>query len=351
MMANRDIRLETQKLNQIPIQTIGTWVGVSLPKYGSTRCPFPDHEDNRPSFEIKKSETKWVCYACNRHGGSIDFVMTYFQLSFTDAKGWLLARTNIPIVHPQPVSAPKKAEPEDQNIKAPLDIKSSHEVYIALHKLSPIQDTGLNYLRGRAISEETISDFKIGQIKNGRQVIRHLIEDFGFDRISQAGLLTKLSAPKNIRCIFPEGSLIFPFIERGLFVYMQARVINGDQSTGKWRNLNYLPRRIYNSDSFKSDSKKIAICEGIMDVLSAIELGISAVGLMGVSANISEDQMMDLRGKEVLLLLDWDAPGDNKAKILQDQLRKSGVVSIRKARPSKNAKDLNEYLMETRGWS
>ena len=132
-------------------------------------------------------------------------------------------------------------------------------------------------------------------------------------------------------------------------MYFQARLISESADQGKWRNLNHRKRRIYNIDAMlEGESKRLAICEGVMDTLSAIELGYSAIGLMGVNAWLSEEQISGLRGREVDILLDWDPPGETHADELQKELRKFGIASTRKSRPSPAAKDVNDYLMELR---
>ena len=85
-----------------------------------------------------------------------------------------------------------------------------------------------------------------------------------------------------------------------------------------------------------------------MDTLSAVELNYSGVGLIGVTAKFSNEQLIQFRGRHVDILLDWDSAGETKAQELQQTLRRFGIPSTRKSRPSAKANDLNEYLMELR---
>ena len=87
--ARMGYREDTAALNQITIQEVGNLLGLRLPRHGTIRCPFPDHEDKTPSFELKRSGTYWICYGCQRRGGSIDFVKSYFCIGFMEAKAWL----------------------------------------------------------------------------------------------------------------------------------------------------------------------------------------------------------------------------------------------------------------------
>ena len=129
--------------------------------------------------------------------------------------------------------------------------------------------------------------------------------------------------------------------------YLQARAINSSDSTRKWRNLNRRTPRIYNVDTLTdSTASTLDICEGVVDTLSAIELGRRAIGLMGIGFTLSTKQWIRLRGRQVNILLDWDRPGDIKSAELKREMRRFGIVSTRKTRPSPTAHDLNEYLVE-----
>jgi hypothetical protein len=48
------------------------------------RCPFPDHEDRTPSFNIY-SDDHWYCYGCNRGGDAFTFLMFFHGISFKEA--------------------------------------------------------------------------------------------------------------------------------------------------------------------------------------------------------------------------------------------------------------------------
>lgn len=345
-----DFRQSTDNLNKILIQDIAAWLGINLPKKGSTNCPFPDHEDKNPSFEIKTSGTRWICYGCNRNGGSIDFVKEYNKVDFVAAKHWLESRikngrSNLP--NPQKTTK-KKIEDSGLSNKA-TDSREHSDVYVFLLTLCPLLTSGKDYLLSRGITAETMTAFKVSQIPS-HSILPKLLSKFGFESIHAAGLLTKKSTVDAPRIIFPQNSIIFPFSEDGKAVYLQARTLAGAEQYGKWRNLNFHPRRIYNVDAITENSKQpFAICEGVIDTLSAIELKYAAVGMMGVSAKFTPDQIRALRKKEVEILLDWDAPGEKRAQSLREELNQYGVVSIRKKLPSTTATDLNEYLKEKRG--
>ncbi|MCG8004358.1 MAG: CHC2 zinc finger domain-containing protein [Candidatus Thiodiazotropha lotti] len=347
-----DYKRQTEELNNIPVSTVGTWLGLNLPRQGSTNCPFPDHDDNRPSFSIDGRRNSWICYGCNRKGGAIDLVKEYLNLDFLDAKKWL-AKCNGKLPPEQKIL--KRSITTNNKVFNETSAKSEtvpdYVLYEKLISLCPLKTNGRDYLIKRAISKKTIYAFNVGQIDNPTSVLKALLSEFGFDRVKRSGVLTKRSTSVNCRLVFLQNSIVFPFMENGRIAYLQARHLGSTDSGTKWRNLNERKHRIYNVDALANlkPSSSISICEGVMDTLSAVELGLNAVGLLGVSASFTVEQIKKLKDKQVNILLDWDIRGNERASQLQDELKRYGVVSTRKFRPTSTANDLNEYLVEKRG--
>ena len=347
------VRGETEALNRMTIQAVGRLLGLQLPLCGMVRCPFPDHNDRTPSFEVKKSGDYWKCYGCNRHGGAIDFVKTYHGTDFLEARRWLASGTGMIMTASPPrrrrTPARTVAAVSTPAIEEAAESPPDYQVYQALLQCAPLQASGLRYLVERGFSEKTISEFCIGQISDCRAILAALICAFDYERIEISGLLTRTSTARNSRLLFPEESLLFPFLENGQIAYVQARLISENVVRGKWRNLNHRRRRVYNIDAMLGTQRgRFAVCEGVMDTLSAVELRYSAIGLMGVNATLEERQIRRLRGKDVDILFDWDPPGEARAAELQKEMRRFGISSTRKRRLSPGAKDVNDYLVEKR---
>ncbi|MEQ9151909.1 MAG: toprim domain-containing protein [Parvibaculum sp.] len=337
------------------MQTVGGLLGLRLPAQGMARCPFIDYEDSKPSFEVRGAGRRWICYSCGRRGGAIDLVMAVRGAPFIEAKRWLVEKTGIAADGRHPRTATRRILPtaalaarpaaEELAVETPPD----HELYAALLARAPLEASGRDYLHGRCLADAIISRFSIGQMP-GVGAVQELIRLFGFTRVQAAGLLIKMATPERPRPIFPQGALLFPYYEAESIAYLQARLISGPVEAKRWRNLNNRRRRIYNANILaRADVRRVAICEGALDVLSAAQLGQEAVGLIGVSACLSDAQIVQLRGKQVDLLLDWDAAGEKRARAMLDEMRRFGIAPTRKNRPSVSAKDINEYLQEVSG--
>ncbi len=343
-------REDTATLNRMPLQAVGNLLGLRLPLHGMIRCPFPDHDDRTPSFEVRKSGIRWVCYGCRRSGGPIDFVKTYHGTDFLEAKRWLVARGGLgatslrqtrALTPSRPSTNPASAA-KDEAVESPPDC----ELYEAFLRHAPLQASGMDYLLRRGLSKEVISKFRIGQLPNRVHFLGDLIQNYGYQRIERGGLLTKLSTNNNWRSLFAPDSLLFPFLEYDQIMYFQSRSPNDSQTHRTWRNLNHRERRIYNFNALlKTSNAPFAICEGAMDTLSAVELGYNAIGLLGINMQLKQEQIRRLDDKQVVILLDWDPQGEARAGDLQNELRMFGIPSTRKRRPNPNINDVNEYLM------
>lgn len=347
---------ETRFLNKTPIHRIAAHLGYKLPYIGSASCPLPDHADKNPSFQIFTPGTRWQCFGCHRFGGSIDFVKEMQKLTFLEAKKWLAQKegtsssklkiTGAARVKYNPFTTP--VDKAHQLQIGQLESKADSDLYKFYLTLSPIQETGVKYLENRAINIDSIDKFMIHQAPEKVKLIQ-LIEKFGFDRVEESGLLTAKSTPGDIRGVFNPRSLVFPFIEGGKIVYLQSRTIRDESTGSRWWNLRSRRKRIYNVDILGCQSaKKIAICEGILDAISATYFGYDTIALMGVSSEIPEDMVKAMRGRRVDILLDWDFAGEKRAKSLKERLAIYGVSATRLARPAPGLKDVNDYLVSIR---
>lgn len=343
---------DTRILNGLTAHAVGNLLGIKVPPRGMGRCPFPEHDDDTPSFEVRHHGRRWVCYGCNKAGGAIDLVMAYYGMSFLEAKSWLAEKSQLGSVTGGHLSfdvrrvhrevLPKRPLDSGDAVEAPPD----HAVYNELLGRAPLRDTGADYLRGRGLSDAIMVRFAIGQM-SGVSVIRELVEKYGFKRVEACGLVTKRATPDRYWSIFPKNALLFPYFETGQIAYLQARTINDSDKANRWRNLNHRSRRLYNADILTDTRvRRVAICEGAMDVLSATQLGCEAVGMIGISAKLSDAEMMALRGRQVDLLLDWDEPGEKRATTLRKELARFGVAATRKNAPKSGATDVNDFLRE-----
>ena len=330
---------DLDRLRRIPLHQVGRALGLSLPKSGSARCPFPDHEDRNPSFYLDAAGNRWCCFGCGRKGSVIDLVMVAKGMDFSGATQWLAGLAGGHGSNARVAQVPAiKDVTKPTIVEGPPDV----EVYDALLSASPLAASGIAYLTGRAISEATMTAFRIGQIGDSRSVARRLSTKFGYERVAAANLFSLRATPDAPALTFRTDQILIPFFENGRCVYFQSRACR-DAAGGRWFNLRRR-HRLFNVDALIDPKvRRIAICEGVTDSLSAFELGMAPLGLVGASASLPQERATLLRGKQVDIFADNDARGLDLAKRLQVQLSKIGVVATRRFLPP-GIKDLNEFL-------
>jgi DNA primase len=136
---------------------------------------------------------------------------------------------------------------------------------------SPLQDTGRRYLLGRRLTERTLKEFRIGQIGDAKKLLASAREIFGVERLYKSGLVSKYQDNSYSGLVFNSGYLLFPFLDDEKCQYLQARAIGDAASGPRWKCLHGLQPTIYNIGALRS-TKKVFLCEGVTDVLSAYEL-------------------------------------------------------------------------------
>lgn len=73
-----------------------------------SRCPFPDHDDRSPSFDVNPDKQVWHCRGCGRGGDLFAFVMQWDGVDFREAVGRL--RWDAGIVDPAPPRPDRRRE-------------------------------------------------------------------------------------------------------------------------------------------------------------------------------------------------------------------------------------------------
>ena len=234
--------------------------------------------------------------------------------------------------------------PPDLAIEASTDVAPDSEVFEWLLRSSVLRADGDAYLRSRGFVEATIRHFRIGQIQDRAGIMREAVARFEIERLRRCGLSRAGNFGEQFA--FPTGYLLFPFIVGGEVAYIQAR--RPDQNP-RWRRLclNILLPPVYNQEVLYRDAPTISICEGVTDVISAHELGIAAIGLVGANARLDANTVNRLRGRNVAVFGDNDGPGARFSRNLVKLLSEKGITAIPKRLPS-GVNDLNDHLRQSR---
>jgi DNA primase len=339
-------RYDLERIKAIPIATVAADLGFALSPRGTGRCRLPGHPDQRPSFSLRSISNGFSCFGCQRSGSVIDLVMAMDNLDFLAACRWL-DDNYLNSISAQPRSR-RRPSTIQQTLPVPVQ-SSSHgmapEVYGWILDQSPLSASGRAYLQRRAFSAETIAHFRVGQIGDRTSLFRRALSAFGMPRLEEAGLVMQ-GRYGPLLCL-PSNYLLFPFLQDGTVTYLQARRAD-DGKEYRW----FCPAKLlpppYNLDALAKPGSTITICEGITDVLSAHELGMLPIGLLGAMRNLGTDIIDRLIGRNVAIFADADRSGRSLAKRLSDRLAARGITVVTKQLPPE-VNDLNDYLRSRRG--
>lgn len=319
---------------------------VKLQKKGSNHwgcCPF--HNEKTPSFSVSESKQMYHCFGCGVSGNVYTFVMKYENYTFPEAVKLLAERAGVRL--------PELEETAEMRQKAGkrarlLEINKEAAKYFYYQLRSPHGELGLNYLKKRELSDETMHKFGLGYAgKNGAFLVEYLRKK-GFEdsEIKEAGLAS-----------FSERSgLLSQFWNRVMFPIQDInhRVIGfGGRVMGdgepKYLNSPETPvfdkrRNLYGLNFARTArSGNIILCEGYMDVIALHQAGFTqAVASLGTAFTPEQANLLHRYTDNVLLAYDSDGAGVKAALRGIGILREAGLTGkVINMRPYK---DPDEFI-------
>ncbi len=346
--------LNIEALRTIPIRTVAEDLGFQLTAKGTGRCRLPEHRDRNPSFSLHDLNNRFTCYGCGRKGSVIDLVMGMLTMDFRQACGWLAERYSKDVARSDGASLPRASWGRWLTVRSPIAVNPSPpmskeapdgEVFGWLLQSSALAPSGTAYLKTRGFTEAAIKHFRIGQILDRAQSLNDALVRFGRQRLEDCGLIDP--GPAGDRLVFPTGYLLFPFLAGDEVSYLQAR--RSDQGNSwRWMCPKGLLPPVFNRNVLLSDASTISICEGVTDVISAHELGLQAIGLVGAHGHLDAHTLANLRGRNVDVYGDADEAGLRFSRRLVSTLSGVGISAIAKQLPG-GANDLNDHLRRMDG--
>jgi len=316
-MDSSEAKEEVKKAADI-VEVIGQY--VELKKRGQNYiglCPF--HSERSPSFTVNQSKQIYHCFGCGRGGDVFTFWMEYHNLDFPQSLKDLAERYNIPLPQKRDLYADrKKAELKEQLFEI-NDLAGRYFNNILLKSADGKQ--GRDYFSRRHISQETISNFRLGYaVKRWDGLLNYLKSKNCFlDKAATAGLLI----PKNNKEYYDRfrGRIMFSIFDLNHHsIGFGGRIL--DDSLPKYINTPETPiyhkgYYLYGLDSAFEDIRKrdlAIIVEGYMDMLVLRQHGISNV-VASLGTALTSDQIRRLKGytKNVVVLFDPDDAGREAA--------------------------------------
>ncbi len=318
---------------------------VELKRAGSTyscRCPF--HSERTPSFHVYPDTQSYYCFGCGAGGDVVTFIRQIENLDYMESVRFLAQRAGMTM-------------PEDRNDDSARLRQRIYEMnrvagrYFHQQLLSPEGKAGLDYIRGRGLSDHTIKRFGIGYAADDYHALHYYMKSQGFseDELERGALLVR-----NNNRVYDKfrHRVMFPIFDtRGNVIAFGGRALSKD-APAKYLNSDetfvFQKRETLFALNYAKNSKAdyFILCEGYMDVIAMHQAGFdSAVATLGTAITPSQARLIGRMGKpEVILSYDSDGPGQKAASRGINLLTEAGV----KARVLKmqGAKDPDEFIQK-----
>lgn len=316
---------EVRSRNNI-VDVIGSYVKLKRSGSGYVGlCPF--HNEKSPSFSVSPSRQMYKCFGCGVGGSVLTFVMEYENYTFPEAMEYLAQRAGIELPKQELTAEQKRQE----NLRLTLlEINKKAARYYFANLKSPRGKTGYDYLKGRALTDETILHFGLGYAGQGGGELYQYLKKEGYDdnTLKESGLFK-----------MDERGAYDKFWNRVMFPIMDAnnRVIGfGGRVMGdaKPKYLNSPETKIFDKSrnlfglnyAKQGKRKNMILCEGYMDVIALHQAGFSnAVASLGTAFTEQQANLIRRYTDEVLLTYDSDGAGIKAAMRAIPMLRRAGI--------------------------
>ena len=328
---NKFFALSEKKMFGVP----ATAALLGLKLFGNNiRCLSPENHydgiDRNPSCVLY--EERFKCFSCGSHGDAIDLVKKVLGFSFLEAKSYLEANTTFAS------SSPAKPLPVS-GLVLPDSTQSILTRLFQLASLPSLEDLGGQYLASRKLSPELCSSLGVRFLEDPFRAWAVLCGEFSIGDLKVAGLVNSAGVFH-----FQEHPLLFFFLHNRVPIYLCGRSLQANPKIKELKPVGLSCPAPYQIDVLLTKPAELFICEGLIDTLSAVQLGMPAIGAPG--ANSFPGHWLELipKATRIHVLFDKDRAGEDAAIKLRSWFRRSGfkadaiVVSV--------GKDLNDFLFE-----
>ena len=303
---------------------------VRLQKKGSNYfglCPF--HNEKSPSFSVSPGKQMYYCFGCGAGGNVITFLMEYENQTFPEAVRTLAQRAGIALPE---ADDSKEARQADSRRAKLLEINKEAAKYFYYQLRTERGSVGMEYLRKRELSDETMNHFGLGYAnKYSNDLIQYLkSKGYSEDLIRDAGLCN-VDEKHGMYDKF-WNRVMFPIQDINHRVIGFGGRVMGD---GKPKYLNSPETEIFDKSrnlyglNFARTSRKgnVILCEGYMDVIAMHQAGFTqAVATLGTAFTSGQASLLRRYANEILLSYDSDGAGVNAALRAIGILKEAGMT-------------------------
>jgi DNA primase len=312
------------------LRRVGTrWTGL---------CPF--HDERTPSFSVNAEEKLYYCFGCSEGGDAFKFVQQTEALDFQEAVELLAERFNVRVE--READDPRAEERRRRRERLHALLERASRFYSTYLRESAEAEPARQYLASRALSEEVLTEFRVGYSPSAwdRMLVGARQNGFSEEELVAAGLAQR-GRSGGLYDRF-RGRIMFPLADsRGKVLGFGARQM-GEGRGPKYLNtsendLYHKGRQLFGIDVARKEAMRTArfvVVEGYTDVLALHQAGIrEAVAIMGTA--LTQEQLAELakvgdgnRRGLVYLALDADRAGQD-AMLRASRLAEDRGIDLR----------------------
>lgn len=279
-------------------------------------CPF--HNEKSPSFTVSEDKGFYHCFGCGAHGDVIGFVMNSDGLDFRNAVEKLAAEAGLTVPQESPESR-DRAE-HQATLTSVMELAAK---FFEAHLGASSGKAGLDYLKKRGLTAETIKRFRLGFAPDSRTALKaHLEKQSVPEALSvEAGLLIKPEDGNGPVYDRFRGRVMFPILDRrGQVIAFGGRILTDEKP--KYLNSPETPlfhkgRVLYglsHAQKAARDKTEVIATEGYMDVIALAQAGFpQAVAPLGTALTEEQIELLWRLVPEPILCFDGDAAGQKAA--------------------------------------
>ena len=311
------------------VKVIGEY--VRLRKSGAQNfsglCPF--HQEKSPSFSVNVAHSYFYCFGCHAKGDVFTFVQRIENISFPEAVRTVAQKSGIPLPKRE-WSSPEEAKQAGLRRQL-IDLHEAATQYFQQALQSPEAARAREYLSSRAVSADTVAQFRIGYAPDDFNHMREaMAKHFNDEALRASGLFSSKEQSDEGR---PTGNLYARFRKRitfpisneaGKTIAFTARALDSDDKSGpKYLNSPATPLYTKGQVLFNLDKAKTAIrtqdyallVEGQMDCIRVFMAGIQPViATSGTAFTEHQVRLLSRFTKRVVVNFDPDTAGANAAE-------------------------------------
>lgn len=303
---------------------------VNLKKKGGNYfglCPF--HNEKSASFSVSPGKQMYYCFGCGAGGNVFTFIMNYENYTFAEAIKLLADRAGIALPE---IEDSKEAREKENRRKTFLQINKEAATYFYYQLRAPQGRVGLDYLRGRQLSDETMNRFGLGYSNKTSNDLCQYLRHKGYpdELIRESGVAVfnekyGMSDKFWNRVMFPIQDVNHRVIGFG------GRVMG--EGEPKYLNSPETPvfdksRNLYGLNFARTARQdNIILCEGYMDVIAMHQAGFTqAVASLGTAFTSGQANLLRRYTENVILSYDSDGAGVKAALRAIGILKEAGLT-------------------------